>query len=180
MIRTLLRRGIRRFERRYQYDATYMHQILETSMGAALRLSALSLFAQYRGPKAGEMVWAGAALASTFEGDCGPCVQLVVNMALEAGVSQDHLALCLSGRPEEAGDLGLGFRFAGAAINDGPDLDHLRDEIKRRFGPQTVVAVSYAASAGRVYPVLKRGLGFGHVCSKVQIGQREIGVVHRA
>ncbi len=176
MIRHLLKRAIRRFGDRYGNDTGYMTHVTDISTSAGVRLSLLPLYTQFRGPVAARDVWAGAVLGSTLEGDCGPCVQLVVDMAQEAGVAGRDLALCLQGRLEEAGDAGLGVRFALAAIADGPDLDALREQIARRFGEEAVIACAFAASGGRIYPVLKRGFGYGKTCARVQIGGEMIGL----
>lgn len=179
MIRALLKASIKRFGSRYNYDTRYMLYVADTSTSAALRLSALPLYSQFSGPKAAQNVWAGAMLGSTLDGDCGPCVQLVVDMALDADVPSNQLALCLEGKAEEAGDVGLGFRFSQAAIADLPELEELRADIETRFGALAVAAASFAASSGRVYPVLKRGLGFGATCSRVNIKNRTLPVFHQ-
>jgi hypothetical protein len=174
MIGFLLRRGIRRFAGHYNYDAGYMTHVSDVSTSAGVRLALLPTFTQYRGPSAARDLWAGAMLASTLDGDCGPCVQLVVDMALEAQVPEGPIALCLQGAPDQAGDVGLGFRFARASIADQPELEDLRSEIERRFGPEAVVAAAFAASSGRIYPVLKRGLGFGQICSSITLGHNTV------
>ena len=115
-----------------------------------------------------------------FDGDCGPCLQLVADIAQASRVPREQIALCLRGHPEDAGDTGLGFRFALAAIADSDTLEALRAEIAGRYGEAAVVAAAFAASSGRVYPVLKRGLGYGAVCAKVSIGNETIGVTHPA
>lgn len=178
MIRHLLKQGFRRFGARYNYDPSYMLQVADSSARAGLGLSVLPIYAQYSGPKAARDVWAGAMIASTRDGDCGPCVQLVVDMAVEQGVPADQIVLCLQGKPVAAGDVGLGFRFSQAAISDSPDLDGLRDEIEQRFGASAVTAASFAASSGRIYPVLKRGLGYGQLCSRVTLAHETIEVGH--
>ncbi|MEW9918569.1 hypothetical protein AB2B41_03070 [Marimonas sp. MJW-29] len=180
MIARLLRRSVRRFAARHDYDASYMLHVVDTSTSAGVRLAALPFFTQFTGPRGSGGVWAGAVLASTLEGDCGPCVQLVLDMAIEKGVPADLLALCIEGRAKEAGEVGLGFRFAEAAIADAPELDTLRAEIEARHGAEAVVAASFASAGGRIYPVMKRGLGFGKSCRRLRIGEREIGVVRQA
>lgn len=180
MIRALLKTGFRRFGARYNYDTRYMNHIADTSTWAALRMSALPFYSQFRGPKDARAVWAGAMLGSTLDGDCGPCLQLIVDMAIEAGVSANLLVLCLEGDAHAAGDVGLGFRFSQAAIANAPDLDSLRQEIETRFGATAVTAASFAASSGRIYPVLKRGLGFGQTCSRVTIADETTKVVHQS
>lgn len=177
MIKYFLQLGIRQFARRYNYDAEYMSHIVDTSTAAGVRLSLLPIYSQFRGPKAARDVWAGAMLGSTQEGDCGPCLQLIVDMAIEVGVPADQLALCLVGNATAAGDVGLGFRFSHAAIENAPELEELRGEIEGRFGTSAVTAASFAASSGRIYPVLKRGLGFGQSCSQVHIRDEAIQVL---
>lgn len=180
MIRKLLKTGIKSFGSRYKYDTSYMSYIADASASAGLRLSLLSFYSQFRGPKKARDVWAGAMLGSTLDGDCGPCVQLIVDMALEAGVPADNITACLLGDATAAGDVGLGFRFSRAAIADAPDLDSLRKEIEVRFGAVAVTAASFAASSGRIYPVLKRGIGFGQICSRVKVEDESIAVSDRS
>jgi hypothetical protein len=159
-----MHRSTRTFEARYGYDATYLHHLVDTSIGAGLRGAVLPVLSQYRGPAPGHPVWAGASLASVLDGDCGPCVQLVIDLALEAGVDGDALAACVQGAPERAGAVGLGFRFAEAAIRDTPEALELGARIDTEFGPETRIAASFAAATSRAYPVLKRGLGQGAPC----------------
>ena len=168
MIKWFLRRGARAFGQKYHYDTRYMMDVIDVSAGAGLRLAAFPLISQYRGPKEAEPVWLGAIFASTLEGDCGPCVQLVVDMAKEAGADVVMLRRCFEGDPQKAGDVGLGFQFAMAAIAGDPNADDFRDEIEKRFGAAASVAAAFAAASGRFYPVLKRGLGYGKACTQLQ------------
>ncbi|MEM9495972.1 MAG: hypothetical protein AAGA09_08200 [Pseudomonadota bacterium] len=164
MIRYLLNKAARSFGERYNYDVQYLLDINSISKSAGLRISFLPLISQFRGPKGADGVWAGALFASTEEGDCGPCLQLVVDMATEAGIDPQMLKACREGRPQEAGDVGLGYRFARAAIAGNLEADDLREEITRKHGKKAALAAAYAAASGRVYPVLKRGLGHGAAC----------------
>lgn len=180
MIRSLLKIAFRNFGRRYDYDTSYMTHVTDTSTSAGLRLFLVPYANQFRGPKAAKDVWSGAFLASILDGDCGPCAQLTIDMAVEAGVRPDQLALCIEGHPEKAGDVGLGFRFSRAAIAGAPELDDLRVEIEQRFGAAAVTAASFAASSGRMYPVLKRGLGFASACSRLNVRGETIEVKRAA
>jgi len=170
MIRWLLHKLTQRFEQRYQYDGGYMHHVYNVSSGAGLRLSALPLLSQYRGPSAD--VWAGAALASTLDGDCGPCAQLIVDMSLESGVAAHELAACVAGDISSTGDVALGFRFASAAINDDLAANDLREQIIQRHGEEAAVAAAFAAATARAYPVLKRALGHGAACTRLSVGSQ--------
>ncbi|MEQ8301516.1 MAG: hypothetical protein RH945_13325 [Hyphomonas sp.] len=176
MIRWILNRQARAFGQRYEYDTAYMHDVINTSPKAGLRMAAFPYATGFRGPPVAGEIMAGAMLASTLDGDCGPCAQLVVNMVTQAGGNPAKLRLCTEGRDAEAGDVGLGFRFAKAAISGDPVVDDLRDEIEARFGKEAVVAVSFAAATGRWYPVFKRGLGHGAACTQLQIGDVPVTV----
>lgn len=167
MIRWILNRAARAFGRRYAYDTQYLMDINAASASAGARISCLPLLSQYRGPKGAEDLWAGALFASTEEGDCGPCLQLVVDMAIDAGVNAAELLACREGRSHEAGEVGLGYRFARAAIKGDLEADDLRRDIERKRGKKAVIAASFAASSGRVYPVLKRALGHGKACETI-------------
>lgn len=168
MIKWLLRRAAHAFGRTHDYDVSYMLHVIDTSAGAGTRLSAFPLISQYRGPKAAAQVWAGAIFASTLEGDCGPCAQLVVDMAAKAGVDPAALKHCFEGDPNLAGDVGLGFRFAMAAIRGDLEIDDLHAQIEQKYGRRAVIAAAFAAGSGRFYPVFKRGLGYGHACQQLE------------
>lgn len=172
MIGFLLRKMLARFETQNDYDAGYMRDVARIWPGAGLRYLGLSSFSQMQGPA--PEIWAGALLASTLDGDCGPCAQLVAGFALRAGVPQDHIAACLARDFAAAGAAGLGFRFAEAAINDHPEADTLRAEIRAAHGDRAVIATAYAAASGRAYPVMKRALGHGAECRQIVLG----GVAH--
>ncbi len=170
MIKWIQHAMVRSFEKKAHYDATYMHDVVDISSDAAWRLSLLPLLSQYRGD-APPALWLGAGLASVLEGDCGPCVQLMVDAGLSLRVKPNAIEALLREDFEGAGyEAALGYRFALAAINDLPELDALRDEIVAGFGQKAWVACSYAAATARVYPVLKRGLGHGKTCQQVRVG----------
>lgn len=168
MIKWFLKRGARAFGRSYDYDVSYMLDVIDASSSAGLRLSGFPLISQYRGPKDAQLIWVGAIFASTVEGDCGPCAQLVLDMAVDAGADAALLKKCFDGDPHQAGDIGLGFRFAMAAIQGSLEADDLRQQIETRFGKRAVIAAAFAAGSGRFYPVFKRGLGYGHACSRLE------------
>ncbi len=176
MIKWLLHKAFKKFGENADYDTTYLHEITDVSASAAMRYLGLPLLSQMTKPA--PEIWAGAALASVLDGDCGPCVQLVVNTALRAGVDPATIRACIARRFDAAGDAGLGFRFAEAAIHDREEVGALRDEIASRHGEAAVISASYAAATCRAYPVMKRGLGFGHVCRAVNVDGETIQVQH--
>lgn len=175
MMRWLLNNGFRRFSRQNDYDTTYMQEVTEAWPGAGLRYLFLPALTRLTGPDPD--IWAGAILASVLDGDCGSCAQLVCDDAVKMGVDPECLVACLRRDFEAAGAAGLGYLFAEAAIGGAEDTDALRAAIVRRHGPRAAIAAAFAAASGRVYPVLKRGLGHGAVCRRIRLGGEEIAVV---
>lgn len=49
MLKWILKRLTRKMERDYNYDTSYMREMIDVSPSAALRLAALPLMSQYRG-----------------------------------------------------------------------------------------------------------------------------------
>lgn len=174
MLKWLLHKMTERMSAETGYDNTYMHEIINVSAGAGLRFIGLPLLSQMKGPNVD--VWAGSALGSVLDGDCGPCAQLVLDEAVASGVNPGQLKACIKGDLGEAGDVGLGFRFARAAIADQAELAGLREEIAQRFGQLAVIAASYAAATSRAYPVLKRGVGHGDLCQKLDLAGEQLVV----
>ena len=175
MMRWLLNSGFRRFARQKGYDTTYMQAVTDAWPGAGLRYLFLPALTRLTGPAPD--VWAGAILASVLDGDCGSCAQLVCDDAVAMGVDPAHLAACLRRDFAAAGAVGRGYLFAEAAIEGAEDADALRAEIVREHGPRAAIAAAYAAASGRVYPVLKRGLGHGAACRRITLGGEDIAVV---
>ena len=85
MFNTFLKRQIAEFERHYDYDMGYARRMLRASRGAFLRFALFSRCAQVR-EQVPVAPWFAARIAATLFKDCGPCTQLVLRMAEEAGV----------------------------------------------------------------------------------------------
>lgn len=176
MIGWFMHRGVRKFADHYDYDASYMHEVIDVSTVAAQAMMGMTKMSQFRGPRAARDVWVGSMLASTLEGDCGPCAQLVVDMALEAGVDASDLQACIEGRAPQGSDLELGYKFAQASISGDLIADELRGEIKAKYGDEAVVSAAFSAAIGRSYPVLKRGLGHGLACTRLKVGDADVAI----
>lgn len=174
MIRYIANRMADAMQARYDYDGSYLREVADVSSGGALRLGVLlPLLSGFRAGCPVDL-WAGAAVASTREGDCGPCLQLVVDMAIERGANAGDLRTALEGDHAAAGLAGLGYRFALAAIADNDTLETLRREVRERFGEKAVVSLAITAATGRAWPVIKRGLGHGKVCQAVEIERQTL------
>jgi len=175
MLKWIIRRRLAGFERAYDYDMSYAHDILRASLTAFRRFAGVLGMAEYRRdvPLA---AWYAAKLAATLAEDCGPCTQLVATMAERAGVKAADLRAVIAGDPTAMGDeASLGYRFAQATLRrDLAAADRLRAQVLARWGERALVSLALAIAAARVFPTVKYALGHGRACSRVTVGGESV------
>lgn len=175
MIRWFIHRYVRNMEHRYNYDGTYMHELADISTTAFRRFVKMQLAGgQWRGGTPKD-AWFASGIAGALVEDCGPCVQIASDMAVEAGMSVDTIRSLLSGVRSNS-DAQLGFDFGRALLMGSDDLDGLREAIEGRWGKKALIALSLRAMSGRNFPVLKRAMGHAKTCQRVRVGNAEIAV----
>ncbi len=169
MLRALFAAYITRMERDWNYDASYMREVLATSPWTFLKFAVVTTVVPRRSAPA-EAV-AAAGLVGTLAEACGPCTQISLDMAARAGVKPEMLRGILAGDEAAMGaDAALAYRFARASLaRDLERADAERDEIVRRWGQRGLVAVALALTTARMYPTLKYALGHGRSCSRVLV-----------
>ena len=122
-----------------------------------------------------------AKIAATAAEDCGPCTQLMVTMAERAGVPAATLRAVLAGDAQAMGDeAALGWQFACAVLAHDPAAEALRRRIGQLWGQRAVISLSYAITAGRLYPTLKYALGHGIACARVSVAGAPMPVARAA
>ena len=174
MIRSYFHRSVARLEKSYGYDATYLHEVIDISPRAFFKFGLFQIMSYHR-DGAPRDAYCAARIAATLSEDCGPCAQLTVDMALEAGVDPKRIRALLRGDLEQAGpDAELGFRYGIAVSQNTLDAPALSAEVERRYGKRALVSMAYAVACSRVYPALKRGLGHGAACSKIEVSDETI------
>lgn len=169
MIDRILHAQIAKFEKQFDYDMGYAHEMLDTSRSAFLRFYRATGMSRHRegAPPAVEYA---AKLAATVAEDCGPCTQLVVTMAEREGVPGPVLRAIIEGDENGMGeDVALGWRFARAVLAHDLEADPLREKIVKRWGAKAVVSLALAITAARMYPTVKYALGHGKACVRVRV-----------
>ena len=180
MLKWMIHRKLSAFERQHDYDASYMHEVLDTDLGAFLKFGRAISLGRYRKDVPAD-VYLAAALTSSIDADCGPCTQLGVDFALGAGVPAATIAAVVRG--DEAAmspAVALAVRFARAVLARDAAADACRDEIARRWGPRAVVTLAFAVMGAQLYPALKYALGHGKACTRVVIAGQAISPRKRA
>lgn len=169
MLKAWLSGAIDRFETTWNYDASYMRQLLTVSAWTYIRFGLVASLGHRPGAPAAAK--AAAGIVGTLSEDCGPCTQISVDIAAKGGVDSAILRAILAGDEAAMGpDAGLAYRFARASLaRDMEQADPLREEIVRRWGEAGLVAIGLALTTARMYPTLKYALGHGRACSKVMV-----------
>lgn len=176
MMRNWMHRQIARLEMRYGYDASYLHDIANASPAAFLKFGLFQVMSAHRDTVPND-AWFAARLAAAMAEDCGPCTQIVIDMALEAGISGDIIAALIREDFDKAGrDAALGFRYGCAVAANTTNAGQMVEEAERRFGKRGLVALAYAVATSRVYPTVKRGLGHAKACVRLAVAGQTIEV----
>jgi hypothetical protein len=170
MIKWLLRRFIDKFEREWNYDASYLRDVVDASPRAAWMFSRATALGQFRRDIPVD-AWCTAGITAVRHEDCGPCTQLAVTMAERQGVSATVLRAVLADDPTAMpADVALIWRFTHATLAHDPAADEYRDAIVKRWGPRALVSIAFAITAARMYPTVKYALGHGKACMRVVVG----------
>ena len=169
MLKAALSRWLDGFEKTFHYDASYMRHVLRVDPMSLVKFALGTRAPDARAAPAEALVAAG--LAGTLAEDCGPCVQVGVDIATAQGVDPAVLRAIIAGDEAAMGETAaLGYRFARASLaRDLEAADPLRDEIVRRWGRKALAAIALAIASARVFPTVKYALGHGKACSKVQV-----------
>ncbi len=177
MLKWLLNRQLRAFGARYDYDVGYLQDITRADTRAGLAFGLLGVMSNYRQALPPAAYFAAKVRTIVLD-DCGPCTQLAVNMAIEAGVAPATLQAIverdLEALPEDAA---LALRFTEAVLAHAPEADTLGAEITARWGERGRISLAFAIATGRVYPALKFALGHGQACRQVRLGEQLVAPV---
>ncbi|MEZ5885838.1 MAG: hypothetical protein R3D56_02905 [Paracoccaceae bacterium] len=163
MLKLLAHRLVGRFGRRYRYDTGYMKEMIEEDFAGFRRFAKLADLSAYGFGLPSGPLFAAKFIATRAAG-CGPCVELVIRMAEEAGVSRAALAaIARKGCPADP-DMRLAADFAEAVVTNGAGLPDLLEAVEARFGRRGRTGLSVAIATAHFYPMVKRGMGHARDC----------------
>jgi len=176
----IARRSLRAFAKRYGYDVSYLEMLLNESPAGFFKFAPLMKAAAHREAVPIEASFAAKIVGALAE-DCGPCTQLVVDMALEAGMPKDQIEAVLRRDPRAMNEATtLGFRFADAVVRRSADDEEFRDAVKAQWGQKGVIDLTMALQLGRIFPMVKAGLGYARECRRVTVSGHHVDVVKQA
>lgn len=169
MLGFIVKRKLRAKEKELGASMDYAVEMYDTAPDAFWAFSKIMAAAEYRS-KIPPAPYHVARLVATRHADCGPCVQIVVNVAKKDGVEPAVLKAALGGRVEELPEsLRDVYRFAQAVVTQNGEDEPYRERLKQVFGAEAVVELALAIAMCQVFPTLKRGLGHAKSCSVVKV-----------
>jgi hypothetical protein len=178
MFRWVLRKAIGRFERTWNYDASYVRDLIDVSPRAAWLFSRATAIGQFRRGVPVD-AWCTAGITAVKHEDCGPCTQLAVTMAERAGVSAAVLqAVLADDATRMPPDVKLAWQFTRATLAHDAAADEYRDAIVKSWGRSALVSLAFAMTAARMYPTVKYALGHGKACMRVEVGGAAVALDH--
>ena len=176
----LARRFLRSMSKRYSYDVSYLEHMLEASPAAFFKFTRVGRASSHR-----EVVPLEASFAAKIVGamteDCGPCAQLVVDMALEAGMARPQIEAVVCREPRAmSAETALAFRFADAVARRTGNDEEYRDAVRAQWGDKGVIDLAMSMQMGRMFPMMKAALGYARECRRVTVDGHQIDVIKQA
>lgn len=168
LMQRFLFRWIDSFEKQTRVSAEYARWMANVSPRAFMKFGKLGQLAQYRRALPADAAAVAHLIAARSE-DCGPCVQISINLSLRGGVSKDILRAVLDRQPDRLPpELADVFHFAESVVSGGED-ETLRQRIRNHYGDEALIEMGLALAVGRTFPVVKRTIGYAKSCSLMKI-----------
>lgn len=156
---------INQFESHYDYDCTYMREMIEVSPDGFATFEAFLPMGRYAKATPVDVLWV-AKLTSMRAEDCGGCVDLNIKMAKEAGIGDDVIDFIVKKGGKGLDDrLKRVYDFSLAVTINKPVPSELREYMHKTYSPEVMVELALAIASTKVYPAIKRTLGYANSCS---------------
>jgi alkylhydroperoxidase family enzyme len=160
MLRRLILARIAAAEKALGVPLDYCRFILRVSLRASFKFAKFLAVDEYRRVLPPGPCYVARIVATRHE-DCGTCVQIAVNQAKKAGMPVEQLRAVLDGKlddlPEELRDA---YGFAAAVLTPNGEEDALRERIRLKYGDEGLIEMALAIATCRVFPTIKRTLGY--------------------
>lgn len=155
----LVHRQTLKFERHYNYDAHYLRYLFALSPRAFMRWRHVLDNSQFAQGVPAAALYTVKFVAIARE-DCGPCAQLTLDQACEAGVARSDLQAWVAHDPDQlSADAHLAWDYAHAVLDHSPEASQWCERILVRWGEPALASLALALVTSRSFPAMKRALG---------------------
>ncbi|CAN7659484.1 carboxymuconolactone decarboxylase family protein [Phenylobacterium sp. LjRoot225] len=176
MKQRLAKLAIETITRRNGGDPDYAIALFAASPQALKRLGKAAELLSHREAASLEAAFAAQLVGALAEG-CGSCVQIHINTARRAGISDDLIEAVLRGDDQHlTSDAALAVRFSRAIINRTDEEAEAREHVRERWGDKGVVDLTMATQTSRFLSMLKVGFGYATSCERLCVGQNAVEI----
>lgn len=169
MLNSLIHRIIDQQEEELGASMEYLREMADQSTSAFVKFALFMPLADHR-KQAPPAAYHLARLLSTRSEDCGPCVQIGVNMARQDDVPPEYIRAAITDEPEQLPPLLQDvYHFARAVAMQREVSSELRERLTDEIGEKGITELSLGMATAQVFPILKRGMGYGKSCRLVDI-----------
>lgn len=157
------------FQSHYGYDVNYMKEMLTENPKAFETFESFLPMASFVDKTPNDVI-SVAKLTSIKNEDCGACLQLYVDMAVEAGVDkkivQDVVFNEGKNLPRK---LKTVYDFTLCVSNKQSIEDNLYNKMNELYSKSIMVEIALAIAATKIFPTVKRVLNEFQTCSSIQL-----------
>lgn len=146
------------FEAHYNYDCTYLRRLAEMAPEAFDTFVGFMPMGKVGASLSPDMLWT-AKIAAMLTEDCGACVQLNIDMALEAGVEGELIKKIIENPEGLDEDLRVIHKFSQAVARNYDDHHKWQQAAAQILSPLQLGELAVAISSTKIYPTIKRALG---------------------
>jgi hypothetical protein len=168
MLQYLILKKLDQQERQLGESLDYVRYILRTSRRLFFKFAKVFSMVNCRRSlplEAGHV----AGLVAARDEDCGTCVQIGLNIAHHEGVPDEIMQAALDGCPDRLSrELADVYHFVEAVVSASGAEAPFRERIVKRWGDEALVEMSLVIASSRVFPIVKRTLGYAKSCSVVR------------
>ncbi len=167
MLRNLILNRLDRAEQEMGGSLDYLRHMVRTSLRPFSKFVRLLPLSRYR-RKLPPEPYHVARLAATRAADCGSCVQIEANLARKENVPAEVVRAAgdVDKLPPELADV---YRFVEQVVKQTGDEGGLREKLRQRYGEEAFIELAIAVGVCRVFPTVKRALGFAVSCASTEV-----------
>lgn len=158
------RQYLRAFGDKYDYDTTYLEVFMDASPLAFQAFESAMPMARVQSAAPVDLIFI-VKIATMQAEDCGPCLRLTIKMAREAGVAEQVIRAALDGGKNLTLLQYDVYHYARAVALNEPVEPGLIERLEEKLGRAALAEFAVNIVAARMYPTVKRALGYARSCS---------------
>lgn len=162
------RTALEQFAQHFDYDNSYIIQLLEDSPEAFQTFAAAQAMPNFHKVLPLDAFFV-AKIAVMKTEDCGPCLNLSLKMGAEQGIDRDVLKAAV----KDPHLLTQGLRdihdhTVAVIRNENDDADRM-ERIRNYYGIEAFAELAVVIVGCRIYPTLKRAMGMADQCELAKL-----------